>query len=79
LSASSSGTSGNPITYGAYGTGENPRIKGTVIISTTWTKGNGNIYQTDAAQNINQIFVNGRLMTLARYPNSGYLTMDDTV
>jgi parallel beta-helix repeat protein len=79
VTVSSSGTSGNPITYSAYGTGENPKIKGTVRVASAWTNAGGNIYQADVSQDINQLFLNGRPLTLARYPNRGYLTMDDTL
>ncbi len=44
LIPSSGGNSGNPITYGAYGTGKQPIITGADYISGSWTQYSGNIY-----------------------------------
>jgi hypothetical protein len=66
-----SGTSGNPIVYGAYGTGESPKIFSSKII-TGWTQHSGNIYKATVSANIEQLFLNGKRMKLARYPNKGY-------
>lgn len=43
LDVSSSGTIGNPITYGAYGSGAKPEILGSIEI-TSWTNVSGNIW-----------------------------------
>lgn len=43
LNLSSSGSAGNPITFSAYGTGEDPIINGADII-TGWTRSSGNIW-----------------------------------
>lgn len=45
LSIPSSGASGNYITYGAYGTGDKPRILGSEI-ETSWTNTSGNIWKS---------------------------------
>ena len=79
VTVSSSGVSGNPITYGPYGTGANPVIKGTVTITSPWTRYSGSIFQTDVPQNIDRVFLNGQPLTLARYPTTGYLTITDTL
>ena len=79
VTVSSSGTAGNPITYGPYGAGASPMIKGTVAISSPWTRYSGNIFETDAPQNIDRVFLNGQPLTIARYPNSGYLAITDTL
>jgi len=64
------------ITIGAYGEGENPVISGSVVI-TNWqpsSLGNG-IFEANASglplyeEDIQHLFVNGELMTIARYPN----------
>jgi hypothetical protein len=39
-----SGTAGNPITFGAYGTGANPQINAASVVS-SWTNASGNIWQ----------------------------------
>jgi hypothetical protein len=48
LNISSSGTSGHPITFGAYGTGNKPRILGSDNLSNTsdWTVSTANIWHT---------------------------------
>jgi hypothetical protein len=79
ITVSSSGAAGNPITYGSYGTGADPAIKGTVTISSPWTRYSGNIFVADVQQNIDRVFLNGQPMTLARYPNTGYIAITDTL
>ncbi|MDM8561644.1 right-handed parallel beta-helix repeat-containing protein [Candidatus Parabeggiatoa sp. HSG14] len=66
------------ITYGAYGEGNTPVISGSIAI-TGWTPARSigrNVYQADLSglplgeeETIYYLFVNGELMTLARYPN----------
>jgi parallel beta-helix repeat protein len=80
ITISYSGTSVNPITLNAYGTGNLPVISGLTRIN-GWRLHTGNIYVTDipsSVQKITQIFVNGSLMTLARYPDTGFLSIDST-
>src|SRR5690554_4778639 len=43
ITVNASGTSGSPIVYGAYGTGEKPKIYGSEVI-TGWTRHEGNIW-----------------------------------
>ncbi len=66
------GKEGSPVVYGAYGEGERPKIYGSEIIP-GWKKHSGNIYKARFDQKINQLFLEGKKMTAARYPNSGYL------
>lgn len=70
----SSGTSGQPITVGAYGNGAKPVIKGSVLV-TGWTQYQGNIWMADlsAANGVTQLYVGGQRMTPAQYPNTGWL------
>lgn len=48
LTVSSSGSSGNPITFGAYGSGDKPKILGSVNLSLTghWALDSGNTWKT---------------------------------
>ena len=78
-----SGTSGNPITYGAYGSGAKPIITGFTNI-TSWKSLGGNIWEsTDAVSSLpytNMVSVNGVNTAMGRYPNStgpntGYLSI----
>ncbi|MHA7110653.1 cadherin domain-containing protein [Sunxiuqinia elliptica] len=75
LVISASGTTGNPITYGAYGTGEKPRIYGSQEI-TGWQLHSGNIYKAKVTEDINQLFLNGTKMQVARFPKQGWATID---
>lgn len=79
---SDSGTSGNQITYGAYGTGANPIITGFTSV-TVWTSLGGNIWESTSAVSslatCNMVTINGVNTPQGRYPNSsaangGYLT-----
>ncbi len=72
------------LTFGAYGTGDNPIIAGSVQI-TGWKQTEhpalgSNVYEADVStfiveddkgneNKIQHLFVNGELMTIARYPN----------
>ncbi|MDM8527762.1 right-handed parallel beta-helix repeat-containing protein [Anaerolineales bacterium HSG24] len=73
------------VTIGAYGTGDNPVIAGSVAI-TGWTKtghaslDSTNVYEADVSafivedskgneNTIQHLFAEGELMTIARYPN----------
>lgn len=68
------GSSGNPITYTSYGSGEKPVITSMVRVS-NWVSRGGGIYE--AALSVMdggavQIFsINDQLKELGRYPNSG--------
>lgn len=71
ITVNASGTSGSPIVYGAYGTGEKPKIYGSETI-TNWTKHSGNVYKASVSKPVNQVFVNNEKVQVARYPNTGY-------
>ncbi len=71
LTPPASGSAGNPITYGAYGTGNKPKIYGSQEI-TGWTLHKGSIYKTTVSQEVKQLFIDGNRALLARYPNTGY-------
>ncbi|WP_319502690.1 LamG-like jellyroll fold domain-containing protein [uncultured Draconibacterium sp.] len=75
ITVTSSGSAGSPIIYGAYGAGEKPRIYGSEEI-TGWTQHSGNIYKATFNKVVNQVFIGEERMQLARYPNSGYFTVD---
>jgi hypothetical protein len=74
---SNSGSGGNPITYGAYGSGNKPIITGFTSI-TSWNNLGGNIWESSNAvsslPNTNMVVVNGVNTGMGRYPNTGYLT-----
>jgi parallel beta-helix repeat protein len=75
LSPPSSGSAGNVITYGAYGTGAAPIITGFQTLS-GWTN-SGNIWSSTFSNSVryqNTVYINGSLRAKGRYPNNSYLT-----
>lgn len=74
LTVKNSGTSGNPITYGAYGTGNNPVITGFTAV-TSWKNLGNNIWEsTDAVSTLetcNMVTVDGVNTAMGRTPNDG--------
>jgi len=74
LNVPSSGSSGLPITYDAYGSGSLPIISGANTV-TGWTQYSGNIYVANVGAIINpsQLYVDGSFYDIAHYPDSGYL------
>lgn len=75
LSVPNSGTTAAKITFGAYGSGSEPVISGSVLV-TGWTLHSGNIWKATVASTVKQVYFNGSLQTLARYPNTGWLRTD---
>jgi hypothetical protein len=67
-----SGTGAQNITIGAYGSGAKPLIKGSELMS-GWSQYSGNIWRTSVAGPVDQVYVAGQMMTMARYPNSGWM------
>jgi len=83
ISISESGTSGSPITFSAYGSGDKPEITGFTSVS-SWTNIGGNIWESSSSvsnlQYTNMVVVNGKNTAMGRYPNcttpnTGYLTI----
>lgn len=68
----SSGNAANPLVFGAYGSGEQPIISGGIPI-TGWVQHQGNIWRANIASAPKYILVNNEPMTLARFPNTGWL------
>ena len=69
-----SGTSSNLITYGAYGTGDNPKITGLSTLN-NWTQYSENIYYaTLNLTELNVVILDGSLQAMGRYPKAEYLT-----
>ena len=76
ITVSKSGSEGNPITYSSYGSGPKPVINlAKTIIN--WNVYSGNIYVADVDFDIYQVFIDDKFMTLAHYPNNGYLWADE--
>ncbi len=71
ITVGQSGTVGNEIVYGTYGSGAKAKIYSSQII-TGWSVHSGNIYKATFNTDIDQLFVDDVRMTVARYPNTGY-------
>jgi len=70
-----SGSSGSSIVYGAYGSGETPKIYGSEEV-TGWTRHSESIWKAKVeAGDVTQLFLNDDRMQLARYPDKGYFNV----
>ena len=78
INITQSGSSGNPITYSAYGSGEKPIITGFTWVA-SWNNIGGNIWESrDAVSSLpytNLVAVNNINTPMGRYPNSGFFTV----
>ena len=59
----SSGSSGSPITFGAYGSGALPTISGANILGSGWTQTSGTVWQASVTTEPKMVFFNGTLGT----------------
>jgi parallel beta-helix repeat protein len=77
LVISKSGSSGSPITIGAYGSGAQPVITGFTNV-TAWTNLGNNIWESSSAISTlpatDMVTINRKNTPMGRYPNTGYLT-----
>jgi parallel beta-helix repeat protein len=62
LEVPSSGADGNPITFGAYGTGANPTISGAALV-TTWSNHSGEVWKAALATEPDSVWLDGTLGT----------------
>ncbi len=75
LTINANGSASAYIEIGAYGTGAQPVISGSVPV-TGWVQHSGSIWRAPMSQRPRHIYVNGVLQTIARFPNSGWLRVD---
>jgi parallel beta-helix repeat protein len=79
----SSGTATSPITFSAYGDGNNPIISGLTTLK-DWSSSDNRIWESSSAvlgERVNVLLLNGSPQELGRYPNAntpnkGYLTFE---
>ncbi len=76
LQINHSGKPGNPIVFSSYGKGDNPVITGAVKINNFKHQGD-NIYAAHCDENIQYLYKNDNIMIRARYPNTGFLKIDN--
>src|SRR5580704_12606811 len=69
VTPANSGTSGSPITFAAY-TGANPVVSGADVLASTWSVYTNSIFQCTTTNVVNQLFVDGYMMNIARWPNA---------
>jgi len=76
LNPPSSGSVGNVITFGSYGSGAKPIITGFQTLSMEYTSLNfWSDTFTNSAKYQNTVYINGALRAKGRYPNTGYLSI----
>jgi uncharacterized repeat protein (TIGR02059 family) len=82
LIITASGSAANPITIGAYGTGNNPIITGFTTIS-GWTNEGSGIYSSpfvpvgyDSYPMVNMVTLNDTVKAMGRWPDKGYLNYE---
>ncbi|WP_184496650.1 Ig-like domain-containing protein, partial [Algoriphagus iocasae] len=83
LMITKSGSSGAPISFGSYGSGEKPIITGFREIK-NWVSKGGNLYEAQIAEintSLSTVLIDNVLQAMGRYPNdnaanSGYLTIN---
>ncbi len=69
VTPASSGTSDEPIVFTAY-PGERVTISGADELSLSWAEDGNGVYTASCNENISQLFVNGDMMNVARWPNA---------
>ncbi len=76
ITVSASGTEGNPITYGAYGTGPKPMLLGLSTVD-EWTSEGGALYSSSliAESAPQMVLIDGVVRAMGRWPNAGYHTL----
>lgn len=73
-----SGKAGKPIVFSAYGKGDMPILSGAIQLRNA--KKNADNRQVFALnQQVLKLYVNDKKQTLARYPNTGYVTMGEGI
>lgn len=70
-----SGKPGHPIVIGAYGVGAKPVLCGAIPVK-SWVPYKHGIYQASQTNVVTSVYVNGRLQSLARYPTTGFFTIE---
>lgn len=75
ITMTKSGTAGNEIIFGSYGTGELPVLTGAKAPQ-NWILHSGNIFKTSFTDTVSNLYLDGKIMNIARYPNNGWLKIE---
>ena len=78
VNINASGSGDEPLTFGAYGEGADPVLSGSLPVR-SWNALSGGIYTADVDTAVRNMFCNFRQMIIARYPNSGYLRVKQSL
>ncbi|TAF45489.1 MAG: right-handed parallel beta-helix repeat-containing protein [Sphingobacteriales bacterium] len=78
ITVKQSGSSKQPILFSAYGKGINPVITGAISLK-NFKPYSSTIWKTNLGDTVTNLFDNGNLKTLARYPNTGFAVMQGGV
>jgi hypothetical protein len=76
LNLTANGTLEKNIVVSSYGEGELPVISGAVPVSGWENTGDGMYRASFTSAEIKNVFLNNKQLTIARFPNSGYLNID---
>ncbi len=63
------GEAGAPVVIQSYA-GEDVVLDNTFAVTSAWSRDRGEVYQTRVLEDVTQLFIDGKLMTLARFPNA---------
>jgi parallel beta-helix repeat protein len=77
LGIGSSGTETRPIRWGAYGNGEKPVIDPSESLA-GWTADAGGVWSAPSDVAVQQVYYDGVFLPVARHPNDGGFTIDET-
>ncbi len=75
INIKNSGKNDKPIVFTAYGDGPFPVISGACALSGI-NKEKENIYSLKTTEPIQHLFLNNKILMIARHPNTGYLIME---
>lgn len=78
ISIKQSGNTSKMIYFSSYGKGEKPIISGAISLNMA-KNGDGSILESIVHQEVKSVFQSGKLKTLARFPNTGFLFMQGGV
>lgn len=79
LTVPTSGSAGSPITFGAYGTGDDPIINGSDIVETWSVVGATTVYSADCDWETNQVFEDNARLTYVTWDTNEATTAADMV
>jgi len=73
ICVNNAGSKSKPIVFTSFGTGRLPVISGAIQLTNAYK--NNNLLVFSVPRKVENLYVDGKKQTLARYPNTGYLTM----